>query len=88
LHWLPHILGIDNLSGRWYGFWSGIGSDIAELAIVGGLVTVVRRNNCEVHRCWRLGRHATAGGHHVCRKHHPEDHLTAEQVAEAHRGAG
>jgi hypothetical protein len=78
--WLPHILGIDNLSGRWYGFWSGIGSDLGELAIVGGLVTLVRHRNCEVHHCWRLGRHPTDGGHMVCRKHHPDGHLKAADV--------
>jgi hypothetical protein len=86
-HWLTHILGLDNLSGPWYGFWSGFGANFGELAIVGGLVTIVRRHNCEVHKCWRLGRHVTAAGHHVCRIHHPDGHLTAEQVSEQHARA-
>ena len=85
--WLLHILGVDNLSGRWYGFWSGFGSDIGEAAIVGGLMTMVRHRNCEVKGCWPLGRHATAAGHRVCRKHHPDDHLTAEQAAASHHAA-
>jgi hypothetical protein len=84
VHWLLHVLGVDDLSGRWYGFWSGFGSDIGELAIAGGLVTMIRQRNCEVHRCWRLGRHATAAGHRVCRRHHPEGHLTAAGVRERH----
>jgi hypothetical protein len=87
MNWLAHIFGLDNLSGRWYGFWSGVGSDIGEIAIVGGLFAIVRRHNCEVRRCWRVGRHTTAAGHAVCRKHHPDDHLTAEQVSEQHAAA-
>jgi hypothetical protein len=44
---------------------------------------VVRQHNCEVHRCWRLGRHVVEGtGQKVCRRHHPEDHLTAAGVRE------
>ena len=79
--WLLHVLGVDDVSGRWYGFWSGFGSDLSELAIVGALAAMVRQHNCEVHRCWRLGRHVVEGtGLRVCRKHHPEGHLTAAGV--------
>lgn len=35
---LAHILGIDDVSGRWYAFWSGAGSDLSELAIVGAIL--------------------------------------------------
>ncbi|HEY6493778.1 MAG TPA: hypothetical protein VIZ43_10920 [Trebonia sp.] len=86
--WLLHVLGVDDVSGRWYGFWSGFGSDLAEVAVVGGLVSVVRSRNCEVKGCWRLGRHATGAGHRVCRVHHPDGHLTAEAVQAAHDRAG
>ncbi|HEY1668500.1 MAG TPA: hypothetical protein VGG54_22645 [Trebonia sp.] len=86
-HALMHALGIDNVSGPQYGFWSGFGSDLGELAIVGGLLGMYRRHNCEVKGCWRLGRHRTAAGHSVCRRHHPDDHLTAEQVEAAHYAA-
>lgn len=85
--WLLHILGVDDVSGRWYGWWSGAGSDIGEVAIIGGLASMVRQHNCEVRRCPRLGRHRTAAGHRVCRKHHPDDHLTADQVREQHETA-
>ena len=55
--------------------------DIGELAIVGALAAMVRQHNCEVHHCWRLGRHVVEGtGLRVCRKHHPEGHLTAAGV--------
>jgi hypothetical protein len=78
-----HAFGIDDTTGRWYAFWSGAGSDIGELAIVGALIAMVRQHNCEVHRCWRLGRHVVEGtGQKVCRKHHPEGHLTAAHVRE------
>jgi hypothetical protein len=80
MHWLPHVLGLDNASGRWYLFWSGAGSDLGELTIVVVLLGLIRKHNCEVHRCWRLARHQTAGGHMVCRRHHPEDHLAPGQV--------
>jgi hypothetical protein len=87
LHWLAVHTGTVNEAGPYYGFWSGFGSDIGEIAIIGGLVTVVRRHNCEVHGCWRIGRHQTAAGHHVCRRHHPDDRLTAENVTAAHAAA-
>lgn len=91
VHWINHILGADY--GLPYGHWgfynveSGSGSDLSELAIVAGLVAAVRRWNCEVHGCWRLGRHKTAAGHAVCRVHHPDGHLSAEQVKELHDAA-
>ena len=87
LHWLAVHTGTVNEPGPYYGFWSGFGSDLGEIAIVGGLFTVVRRHNCEVHKCWRIGRHTTDAGHRVCRKHHPDDHLTVEQVHAAHHAA-
>jgi hypothetical protein len=80
---LLHYLGIDDVSGPWYAFWSGFGSDLGELAIVGGMLTLVRRHNCEVHKCWRIGRHQTPAAHRVCRRHHPDGHLTAAQAAAA-----
>jgi hypothetical protein len=80
--------------GPYYGFWSGFGSDLGEATIVtaifGLLFHVFKVNNCEVHHCWRIGRHKTLAGHCVCRKHHP-DHATAAptagEVATAHEVA-
>lgn len=61
------------LAGPGYQFWSGIGSDIGEIAIVGGAIAIYRRHNCHVHRCWRLSWHAHPDhGHPVCRRHHPD----------------
>lgn len=84
IHTIAHVLGIDNASGYWYLWWSGAGAD---LGILGALIGLFRRMNCEVHHCWRLGSHATAAGHRVCRKHHPMDKLTPAAVAEAHAEA-
>lgn len=90
-HWLIHVLGIDYGlpygHWNWYNAWSGFGSDVGEVAILGGLISWARHANCEVHGCWRLGRHQTAAGHKVCRVHHPDDHLTAEAVRDAHEAA-
>jgi hypothetical protein len=81
--WLLHVLGVDDLSGRWYGLWSGFGSDLGEFAIVGGLLGVCRRHNCSVHGCWRVGRHR-AGDHMVCRRHHPRGAPSHADVIQAH----
>lgn len=87
LHWLAVHTGTVNEGGPYYGFFSGFGSDLSEVAIIGALLALVRKHNCEVKGCLRLGRHRTAAGHHVCRKHHPDDHLTAERVAADHEAA-
>ncbi len=86
-HWLAVHTGTVNEAGPYYGFLSGAGSDLSEIAIIGALGGILRRHNCEVKGCWRLGRHQTAAGHHVCRVHHPDDHLTAERVVADHEAA-
>jgi hypothetical protein len=84
VHLLLHVLGVDDASGRWYLWWSGAGAD---LGLFAAPFVLWRRHNCEVRRCPRLGRHVTAAGHRVCRRHHPDDHLTADVVAAAHEEA-
>lgn len=65
-----HVLGIDNLSGRWYGFWSGFGSDLGEFGIIWVLY---KKHNCHVARCLRLARHPVDGTSFVvCGRHHPD----------------
>jgi hypothetical protein len=86
LNTLYHYLGINGLP-PWGTFWSGFGSDLGELAIVGGLATLVRKHNCEVKGCPRLGRHATKAGHQVCGKHHPAGPPSAQDVLDAHEAA-
>lgn len=90
--WQALIHGIGADYGAPYGhwvpesFWSGFGSDLGEVTILAALATWLRHANCEVHGCWRLGRHQSAN-HRVCRVHHPDDHLTAQDVLDAHRAA-
>ena len=87
-HWLAIWTGTVNEPGPQYGFWSGFGGD---LAIIGALLSaplvLLRKHNCEIHGCWRIGRHTTAAGHHTCRRHHPDDHLTHADVIDAHEAA-
>lgn len=78
-----NVLGITNLSGRWYGFWSGIGGD---LAFVAAPLVLLRKHNCHVRWCWRIGRHPVEGTTWtVCRKHHPDTHVTAADVLGARK---
>lgn len=83
--WLLHVTGVSNESDRWYAFWSGFGSDLGELAAVGVLL---RRFNCHVAGCWRLGRHRLPGTSYLtCHRHHPDHHpsrgrsLSAAEIA-------
>lgn len=78
LPWLAHVLGLDNASGGWYLLWSGIFGDVS---LIGGAFVLVRKHNCHVRGCPRIGRHPIEGTTYVvCRKHHPDDAPTAEQV--------
>lgn len=72
---LLHILGVDDPSGRWYLWWSGSGADLSYLAVFG---TLIRRHNCHVRGCWRLGKHPLPDSSWlVCRRHSGMDRLTA-----------
>lgn len=66
---LALITPLDPLHGDGYNFWSGIGSDLGELAIVTGLVAWWRHRNCYVKGCWHKGHADPEHGHPVCEKH-------------------
>jgi hypothetical protein len=85
--WLLHFLGLDSSSGPAYLAWSGAVSDISELVLLGGIYAFLRKHNCAVHHCWRLGRHTTAAGHIVCRHHSPMGAPTHQDVIDAHFAA-
>lgn len=89
LSWLAHVFGLDDPNSGWYLFPSGWGSIFIPpvLTAVPIMWVLLRRHNCEVHGCWRIGRHQTAAGHMVCRRHHPEDHLTPEDITRSHERA-
>lgn len=88
---LIHFLGIDQGQpyGQWnnYNFWSGVGSDLGELTLVGGLVALYRKNKCHEARCHRLAKHHVAGTPYtVCRRHHPAvpNRASKGDIAAAH----
>jgi hypothetical protein len=90
--WVSVHAGLTDLTGPYYGFWSGIGSDLAELTLVGAVATgayqLVRKYNCHQPGCWRVGNHPAAGGQfYLCWRHHP-DYLggrpTKEIIAQLH----
>jgi hypothetical protein len=68
--WMLVHFGIRDLSGPWYGFWSGFGSDLGEITLIGAIVAMGRHKNCFVKGCWRLGHPDPEHGHPACRKHH------------------
>jgi hypothetical protein len=89
--WLGHFTGVSDESGPGYGFFSGIGSDIGEVAIVGAIVATVRHHNCHVTGCKRLGRHNVSGTPYiVCKHHHPDipaGVITAEHIRALHQAS-
>lgn len=86
---LGHFFGLDDLSGAFYGFWSGVGSDISELLILGGVIQLYRRHACHVSSCRRIGKHHVDGTPYVvCAKHHPDvpdGDVTHAAILHAHR---
>lgn len=94
MSWLAHLwawievhTGTVNESGPYYGFWSGFGSDIGEVTLIGGLILAARHANCAHRTCWRLGRHITVDGHKLCRHHlgKPLKELDLPYVHEDHQ---
>ena len=90
IHWLFIHTGTYNESGPYYGFFSGFGSDLGELAILGGVVQLFRHRNCHVKGCWRLGKPVGDSAFLACHKHHPNHpgekrNVTQEQIAEVVR---
>ncbi len=88
-NWFYRYLGFKG-SGPWYGAWSGWGSDIGEVAILGGVIQLYRKHTCHVDGCWRISKHPVEGtAYSTCRKHHPTvpDRVTAEHIKAAHEAA-
>lgn len=93
LNWLwRHFLqetGSSTSSSRAYNFFSGFGSDIGEVALIGAIVGGYRKVNCHVKGCLRIG-HYMAGIYKVCRRHHPDvDNagVTHQDVKDSHAAA-
>jgi len=94
VNWLAHVLGLDSGSGYWYMWWSGMGSDLGELAIIGTLAAHYKRHLCHVDhpkRCWRPAIHPVPGTpFKTCKRHHPQvpARISAAGIAAAARLAG
>lgn len=95
LWWNPILIhisqetGTSNASSRAYDFWSGFGSDIGEVTLLGGIIVGLRHINCHVTGCRRIRTHLVPGTpYRACRKHHPgvptNGPITAERIADAH----
>lgn len=84
-HWLWLHGGLSNGNSPWYLWPSGWGSILIPpiLTAVPIVITLLRKNNCHVHRCWRLGRHPVEGtAYLVCHNHDPAGKITATDVRE------
>lgn len=87
-HALAHFFGLDSASATPYLAWSGVGSDVTEIAVVGALFGLLRKHNCSVHGCWRIGRHKVPGTDHVCcRRHTPGGAPSLQDVISDYRSA-
>lgn len=91
IHRLAIWAGLENAGGPVYSFWSGIGSDIGELTLVGLAIGLFRQHNCHVKGCFRVAKHPVEGTpYKVCRKHHPtipDRGASVEEIHEAHQAA-
>jgi hypothetical protein len=86
--WIEVHTGTTNEPGPYYAFFSGFGSDIGQVTLVAAIIGAWRSHTCHVRGCWRFGRHPVKGTTHVvCRKHHPDDAPTADDVLADHRRA-
>lgn len=85
-HWIEVHTGTINESGPYYGFWSGFGSDISEIALFGGVLAGIRHINCHVTGCKRIRTHQVPRTpYRACRQHHPNvptyGAITASDIA-------
>jgi hypothetical protein len=85
-HHFLHWSGIDNVSGPWYGFWSGFGSCFVGLTLLGGMAHVIIAHVCHEPGCVRWGHHVTPKGYRLCKKHvgMPEIELNLHPVNHDH----
>lgn len=66
MHAILHVFGIDTQQSYYYDFWSGVATQFT--TVIAGL-TYVRKHNCHVRGCPRVGRHSV-NGTPFCDKHH------------------
>lgn len=86
-HWIEIHTGTVNESGPYYGFWSGFGSDLGEVAIIGAVIGGYKKVNCHVKRCPRFSHHEyemEGVKYRLCRKHHPGVKSVSVESLERH----
>jgi ribosomal protein L32 len=83
-----HAFGIEpRTPSTAYNFWSGAGSDLGEVVLIGAVIGLFRKHNCSVTGCWRLAKHLVPDTpYYTCQKHHPAipDKITPEHIAEVY----
>lgn len=69
-------------AGPWYGFFSGFGSDLGEIVLIGGVIGLWRRYTCHATWwCWRHPHHQVGDSpYYVCAHHHPLDVPTVKEA--------
>ena len=61
--------------------WSSFLGPIEGLGAFTAGWVLLRRHNCHVKGCPRIGRHPVTGTTYtVCRRHHPDDHPTSQDM--------
>lgn len=85
LDWTYHAIRWTWHDPDGYNFISG---PLADITLLGGAYAIFRRHNCHAKGCWRVGRHKVPGTDYiVCRKHHPHESPSAEQILAEHHAA-
>lgn len=87
---IDHILGLDNVSGMWYAFWSGFFGDVGILgACVIWPYIYWKKHNCHVSRCiWWAKFPVDGTPYAVCKRHHPDvpnGKVTHQHILDAHQ---
>ena len=90
MHWLLHVLGIDTQQSYWYDAWSGcIPAILTSTTIAAAAWALIRRHQCHVRSCWRIGRQQVDGTTFVvCRRHHPDGAPAHRHVLKAAQTKG
>lgn len=86
---IAHYFGLTNAGGEWYLFWSGFGSIIISISLLGSIGGMIwKKLNCHEDSCRRIGIHHVEGTPFVvCKEHHPhldnDKPITSEHIAKA-----
>jgi len=89
-HFVPWVIGVWPVPGGtspWYQFWSGFFIVVLSAATS----SFLRKQNCHVKWCWRLGRFPVPETtFSTCRHHHPDpavkhNKVTAEHIVQVYK---